>query len=52
VSARIIAKAGQSDNKKSQLWDLSIKPKMLEGRMISGIFFLKRVSFEPATGLH
>lgn len=30
VSARIIAKAGQSDNKKSQLWDLSIKPKMLE----------------------
>lgn len=30
VSARIIAKAGRSDNKKSQMWDLSIKPKMLE----------------------
>ncbi|KAJ6749871.1 hypothetical protein OIU85_000496 [Salix viminalis] len=30
VSARIIAKTGRSDNKKSQMWDLSIKPKMLE----------------------
>ncbi|CAK7342219.1 unnamed protein product [Dovyalis caffra] len=35
VTARIIAKAGRSDNKKSLLWDLSIKPKMLEGRIIS-----------------
>ncbi|KAF9664808.1 hypothetical protein SADUNF_Sadunf16G0056600 [Salix dunnii] len=30
VSARIIAKAGRSDDKKSQMWDLSVKPKMLE----------------------
>ncbi|KAJ4823880.1 hypothetical protein Tsubulata_010462 [Turnera subulata] len=29
VSARIVEKAGQSDNKKSQQWELSIKPRML-----------------------
>uniref|UniRef100_A0A2P2MJP8 S1 motif domain-containing protein n=1 Tax=Rhizophora mucronata TaxID=61149 RepID=A0A2P2MJP8_RHIMU len=29
ISARIVAKPAQSDNKKSQMWELSIRPKIL-----------------------
>ncbi|KAF5737374.1 protein RRP5 isoform X2 [Tripterygium wilfordii] len=31
VTARILAKANQSDNKRSYLWELSVRPKMLTG---------------------
>lgn len=40
VTARIIAKASQPDNKKNGLWELSIKPKVLAGRVICSRIFL------------
>lgn len=40
VTARIVAKTNYSDkNKKSFQWDLSLKPTLLTGKVISSIFF-------------
>lgn len=45
VTARIVAKTNYSDkNKKSFQWDLSLKPTLLTGKVISGIFFPELVS--------
>lgn len=45
VSARVVAKPSHTDNKKSQLWELSVKPSLLRGNPRELNFFHQPMAY-------